>query len=70
MKITLHQINLSVIDFEIKSNGTSILEDVTNLNGKLDEGLIENIEEVLQELKDYDEKWKEKNEPIKTNSDE
>ena len=57
MKITIRQINLSILDFTVESGDTTIIEDVTDLNGKLDEGLIEHLEDVVEALKYYKEEW-------------
>ena len=43
------------IELTVKSNETTILEDVTNMDGSVDESLIQQLEYIVSELKEQNE---------------
>lgn len=50
MEIYTRHISNKIIELTISTNGTTIVEDVTNLNGFVDEDLIEQLKLVTEEL--------------------
>ncbi len=43
----------SFVDLEVSVCGSTVCEEVTNLAGRVPDGLIENLENVLKTLKDF-----------------
>ena len=42
-----------LIELTVSSNGASITEDITDLNGLVDEGFIEDLQNLVDELKHH-----------------
>lgn len=48
----------SIIELTVESSGTVITEDVTNMNGSVDETLITSLREIADELEEQNQRIK------------
>ena len=59
MEFKTRHISNKIIELTVETFNTRIVEDVVNLKGRVPEDLIENIENVLEDLKAFNEQFEE-----------
>jgi len=59
MEFKTRHIGNKIIELTVETFNTRIVEDVVNLKGRVPEDFIENIENVLEDLKAFNEQFEE-----------
>lgn len=58
MEISLKPIGKTILQLRIEANNFTIIEDVTNLNGIVDENLISDLRNIANEMEEHNLKTK------------
>ena len=58
MKIKIRYIGQNIIELNVLGWNSRITEDITNLNGKVDDEFIEDLEQIALELREHNNKLK------------
>lgn len=53
MEFNIREIGRLIVELSVKTISTRLVEDVCDTNGKIDEDLIENMENVLNIMKEH-----------------
>lgn len=56
MEISTRRVSKNILELTVNSYGTNITVDVTDLNGRVDENLIQNLREIAFELEEQNER--------------
>ena len=60
MELKTRKIGRTIVELNIEANDTSITVDVCDLNGIVDQLLIDNLKELVEELEEHNETLKNK----------